>query len=116
MSSVGTYFKWNNAKISTLSRKTQQGLVMMAYEVANQAKQNAPYDEGTLRNSIRVVPNTNGVEVIAGGSYGGKKIAYAKRREYENNKNPHTKFYMKNALETVLESNWKENFFGGITK
>lgn len=115
-SSISTRFKWNNAKLSSLKRNTQQGLVMMAYDVANQAKQNAPYDTGALRNSIRVKPVNDGVDVIAGGSSGGKSVPYAKMREYENRKNPHTKFYMKRALNTVLQSNWKQKYFGGITK
>lgn len=127
-SSVKTSLKWNQAKLNGLNKRTQQGLVMMANAVANQAKQNAPHDTGALRNSIRIKQVEGGVEVIAGGNMGGKSVPYAKRRkgdksvpyakrrEYENKKNPHTKFYMERALNTVLQSNWKQKYFGGITK
>lgn len=123
--SVKVRFAWNKNKLASLDMNTQQGLVMMAYDVANQAKKNAPYDSGALRNSIRTeqVPE-GGVDIIAGGKFNvpgtSKKkkgsVPYAKRREYENKKNPGTKFYMKRALNTVLQSNWQQKYFGRITK
>ena len=115
--SVKVRFAWNKNKLTSLDMNTQQGLVMMGYDVANQAKRNAPYETGNLRNSIRAVRvPTGGVDIIAGGNFGGKSVPYAKRREYENKKNPQTKFYMKRALNTVLQSNWQQKYFGGITK
>lgn len=116
--SVSTRFKWNNAKLSSLKRNTQQGLVMMANDMSNRAKANAPYDSGNLSRSIRIrrTGMADEIEVVAGGSFAGKEIKYAARREYENNLHPSTRHYMKRALNTILQSNWKQKYFGGITK
>lgn len=116
--SISTRFKWNNAKLSSLERNTKQGLRMVAEEMSNKAKENAPYDTGNLSRSIRVretgVPGE--IEVVAGGSFAGVEIKYAVRREYENNLHPGTKHYMRRAMNSVLQSNWKQKYFGGITK
>lgn len=116
MSSIRSRLKWNNARISSLNRNTQQGLVIMAYDIANKAKGNAPYLSGALVNSIRVQPKQNSVDVVAGGTFGGKRIKYAKKREYVNNLHPSTRFYMKRALNSAMQGDWQQRYFGRVTK
>lgn len=95
-------------------------MLTAAIDVANEAKRGAPADTGALINSIRVVsllsnPARNAlVMVLAGGKVGGKNIAYAKYREYNNRKNPQTKFYMYKAFKS-LEENYQK-YFKGLTK
>lgn len=62
------------------------------------AQDNAPYQTWTLRKSIWRFPwvvrqSTNKVIIWP------RKVKYAFRREFENYKNPHKKFYMRRAFE-----------------
>lgn len=109
--------EWNKPRIERLKNFTEQGLWIMAGDMANRAKENAPYDSGALSNSIRRRRiNASEVEVVAGGKFRRKDIKYALIREFENKKNPHTKYYMKRARDTVMSGNWQQKYFGGITK
>lgn len=76
----------------------QIGLVNASQELVKLARENAPYETGTLKKGIGAEPgaitrNTKNVRV------GPRKIVYALRREYENNKNPHKKLYMKRTAD-----------------
>lgn len=116
MSKTATYsFKFNQARLKKLRRDVMARLIEMGNEIANKAKEKAPYDSGDLANSIRSTEPQDGVVwVIAGGVFNGVNVPYAKRREYENNKNPHTKYYMRNAFQEVTANYW--DYFKGITK
>ncbi len=76
------------------------------------AQDNAPYLSGKLRQWIAVEPgnitkSTDTVKIWP------RKIVYAVRREFENFKNPHKKFYMKRAYWTAPEV-VKEEFTNAI--
>lgn len=108
-------FKWNQSMLGRLRKSIATGLVKMGYAISNQAQRNAPVDTGALVNSIRVsISNADEVFVLAGGSVGGKSIPYAKKREYENRKNPQTKRYMGRAFDQETKNYLK--YFKGITK
>ena len=108
--------KWNNSELSQINQNTIRGLVRMGFDIATQARHNAPYLTGALRNTIRVQEtNSNTVEVIAGGSFGGKSVPYAWRREWENNLHPDRKHYMRRAEETIMTGNYLKKYFGDIT-
>lgn len=69
-------------------------------KVVEMAQEKAPYDTGTLKKSIwrfpaNITTRTRKVNVWP------REIEYAKRREYENNKNPDRKFYMKKTKKEV---------------
>lgn len=107
--------KWNKDELTSLKRKTFLGMKALAYKIEAQAKHGAPVDTGALVNSIRTTDdNQSNVLILAGGSISGKKILYAKRREYENRKNPQTKYYMRNAFKWGEENYQK--YFKEITK
>lgn len=123
-------FKWNTKNVELIQRKFQIGLVKMAYAVSNQAKHNAPYKTGALKNSIRVTDKssatvsqgTSGVNelfVLAGGKVGGKSIAYARIHELGGYTGRNhsvyiaPKHYLANALNTVAAGG-VGRFFKGV--
>lgn len=107
---------WDEQKIGTIEKKTVRGLFSMGFDIAAQARRNAPYLTGALRNTIRVnETNENTVEVIAGGTFGGRKVDYAWIREQGPNKNPATEHYMENAKNTIMTGNYMQKYFGDIT-
>lgn len=103
---------WDNGKLTDIQRKTNAGLLQMGFDIASRARYNAPVLTGALRNSIRATTEGEVVYVLAGSS----RVPYAKRREYENRKHPNTTHYMGRAFNEVLNSNWEDKYFGGITK
>ena len=108
--------KLNYSKISNLKQKGIKGLFKLGYDIAAQARRNAPYQTGALRNSIRVEEaNNSTIEVIAGGSFGGKSVPYAYKREEGPNKDPSTEHYMENAQKLIMSGNYIQKYFGDIT-
>lgn len=107
--------KWDNGKINLLNKNAVNGLFKMGYDIASAARSRAPYVTGALRSTIRVKEtNENNVEVIAGGSYGGKKVDYAWIREQGPNKNPATEHYMRNSAEQIMTGDYIKKYFGDI--
>ena len=116
-STVKVDLTWDNIALSSINQKTVQGLFRLGFDIAATARENAPYQTGALRNTIRVSEvDANNLEVIAGGSFGGKKVPYAWRREWENNLHPDRKHYMQKAQDFVMTGNYMEKYFGDITK
>lgn len=114
---VRVQLKWDDNSISLINKNAVSGLFKMGYDIAAQARRNAPYLTGALRNTIRVTEtNSNTVDVIAGGSFGGKKVPYAWIREQGPNRNPATEHYMENAKNTIMTGNYMQKYFGDITK
>lgn len=70
------------------------GLAAMSRDILNMAKRNAPVQTGALRNSGHTETNGDTQVVI---KFGGGKVRYALRREYENRLHPGTRFYLKRA-------------------
>ena len=68
-------------------------------EITRQARINAPYETGTLKKSIWVEPGSI-TRWTTNARVGPRKVIYAVRREYENKKNPHKKFYMKRTADS----------------
>lgn len=109
--------KWDSSVLNLMNTKAVNGLVRMGFDIASQARRNAPYVTGALRNTIRVKDvSENTVEVIAGGTYGGKKVDYAWIREQGPNRNPATEHYMENAKNSVMVGDYMQKYFGDITK
>lgn len=108
---------WDNKAISLINENAVSGLFKMGYDIASIARQRAPYVTGALRNTIRVQEtNDNTVEVIAGGTYGGKKVDYAWIREQGPNRNPATEHYMANSAQIIMSGDYMTKYFGDITK
>lgn len=107
--------KWNNKNISLINQKAVKGLFRMGFDIAARARSNAPYVTGALRSTIRVEEAGDNVQVIAGGSFGGKNVNYAWKREMGPNRNPSTEHYMGNAARAVVSGNYMKKYFGDIT-
>lgn len=93
-----------NVNLSSLNigRVNQIGLINSTQTLVKRAADNAPYATGTLSKSIATDPgaittNTKKVRV------GPRGVVYGKRREYENKRNPHKKYYMRRTYLTAQE-------------
>lgn len=104
-------FTWNQSTLDRLKTNAMERLLKLGYNINNQAKGNAPYLTGALVNSIRVdTSEQDTVYMLAGGTApNGANIPYAKRREYENNLHPGTRYYMRNAFQDGVR-NFKQEF------
>jgi hypothetical protein len=89
-------------------RGLQAGLLEMATDIDRRAKAIAPKDTRALVNSGVIEPsrlsNTYTVR------FGSDKVPYARRRHFENNKNPQSKGYLAKAGESVARGA-KEKYF-----
>ena len=112
---VNIELTWDEQKIGTIEKRTVKGLFGMGFDIAAQARRNAPYVTGALRSTIRVQDtSSNTVEVIAGGTYGGRKVDYAWIREQGPNRNPATEHYMENAKNSIMTGDYMKKYFGDI--
>lgn len=98
-----------NVNLSKLDigKLNQIGLVNSSQELVRIARNNAPYDTGTLKKSIWAEPwhiTTSTKKVIIWP----RKVVYAQRREFENKKNPDRKFYMKRTYDEAEKVVQKE--------
>lgn len=113
--STSVKLTWDNRAISLINKNAVSGLFKMGFDIASMARQRAPYVTGALRNTIRVRETSdNTVEVIAGGTYGGKKVDYAWIRELGPNRNPATEHYMAKSAENVMSGDYMKKYFGDI--
>ena len=90
---------------------TKEGLLEAVVDVHRRATMLAPVGEtSNLVNSGRIEPVTGGYKV----AFGSARVPYAKRRHFENNKNPGTKLYLSRAGDSVFRSNISKYFRGKI--
>lgn len=112
--------RWDRAKLEDINRQTMKGLIRLGFDIANQARRNAPYLTGALSNSIRVEDNDTEVEVIAGGMYGGKDIPYAAIQEFGGyagrNRSARItgRHYMERAKDAIMSGDYLQKYFGDI--
>lgn len=120
MSTVSVSLEWDHAEITNIKTKVMRRLIRCGYDIANQARRNAPYLTGALSNSVRVEENADSVDIIAGGTYGGKDIRYAAIQEFgglagrNHSAKIAGKHYMERAKDTILNGNYIEKYFGDI--
>jgi len=77
----------------------------MAQVILNRAKMLAPVASGDLASDGRVEKNPNGGRSVV---FGGASVPYARRRHFENDRNPQTKGYLKRAGDSVAKENIKK--------
>lgn len=115
MSSATYTFKWNQARLNGLKTNVMARMLNLGFKTATEAQHGAPVMTSALINSIRTTTDHKStVYVLAGGSFAGKNVPYARRREYDNNLHPNKKYYMKNAFGWLNEHYATE--FKGVTK
>ncbi len=115
MSNANYTFKWNQAKLRSLKGSVIDRMINLGQKTANQAQRGAPVKTSALINSIRSTTDKKShVYVVAGGSFNGYNVPYARRREHENKLHPNKKYYMRNAFSWLREN--YANEFKGLTK
>lgn len=93
--------------LSTEKKKLSSAVAEMGVDILNRAIMNAPKASGALVRSGRVVKTgTTSYSV----SFGDNAVRYARKREFENKKNPQTIHYLKNAGDSVAKGNTKKYF------
>lgn len=95
---------------SILSAPVKAGLLEMATDIHRRAAALAPVDTSALVNSGRVEP-VNGGYVV---KFGSTRVPYARRRHFENKKNPQTLGYLERAGDAVVRGNVGKYFRGKI--
>lgn len=73
------------------------GLKRLGDDVKKRAIILAPIDSGDLRRSAKVEVKRSDTVVVS------FNTAYAKRRHYENNLHPSTRYYLTNALKSIRD-------------
>lgn len=105
--------KMDARAISEISQKAREGLFRLGYDIAAQARRNAPVVTGALRNSIRVEADAYDIYIRAGGTVvGNKRIDYAMKREKGPNRNPMTEHYLENAQKMLMSGDYMIKYFG----
>lgn len=92
--------------VQSLERGMKAGLLEMATDIQRVAADRAPIDSGALRNSGTVEPVRNGYRI----RFGSARVPYARRRHYENRKNPSTLGYLAKAGDNVARSDTSRYF------
>jgi hypothetical protein len=72
-------------------------------DAIHQSQENAPYETGKLKQSIWRQPGSVGTKtkkVVVGPRW----VVYARRREFENFKNPDRKFYMRRTYKKIKKT------------
>lgn len=88
------------SKVDKLMDKMMaDGLNNLGQAIRKRAIVLAPKDSGDLRRSGAVSVSTSKDEAII--SFGNSDVRYARRRHYENNMHPSTRYYLTNALKSI---------------
>jgi hypothetical protein len=103
--------KFTSRLVSSWLPSTERDLdkvaLRMVTDVDRFAKVLAPKDKGDLVNSGRIERIAAGFYKAAFGGSGNITVRYAKRRHFENKKNPHTLGYLKRAGNAVARNKAK---------
>lgn len=106
-------YKFSSTLVSKWLPKTKQGIdagvLQMATDIHRRSAIAAPKDSRALVNSGKIERVTSGHYKV---QYGGGGIRYARRRHFENKKNPQTIGYLEKAGESVTRGNVYKYFKG----
>lgn len=108
MASVRMNIKPNWA--GQIERSLFTGLLELATDVDTRAKILAPKDTRALVNSSTISKRGNDVQI----KFGSSRVPYARKRHFENQKNPQTIGYLEKAGESVIRGNTAKYFRGKI--
>lgn len=112
---VQAAIKLDQYKLAQMKPRAIEGLFALGYDIAAQARRNAPVVTSALRNSIRVEDDGEIIYIRAGGIVvKNKRIDYAMKREQGPNRNPATEHYMANAQRAIMSGDYLTKYFGDI--
>ncbi len=93
-----------NGGIDTFARVQEQNIKnakrRICDSILNKAMMSAPVDTGRLRDNGRVVEESSSRSAVV---FGDNNVPYARRRHFENKKNPQTLHYLSKAGEVVAK-------------
>lgn len=87
------------------SQVLKQAEIAMAGVINSRATMLAPKASGALKDNGRVEKNPEGGQSVI---FGDASVPYARRRHFENKKNPQTLHYLKRAGDSVAKENVKK--------
>lgn len=93
-----------------IANQLNSGLFEMSTDIHRRAVMLAPRETGALANSGEIDRVTNGYSI----TFGSTKVPYARRRHFENKKNPQTLGYLAKAGDSVVRGNTAKYFRGKI--
>lgn len=96
--------KWLASEAAVLKRTE----LAMASAMINRGRMLAPHLTGALKASGRVVADSKGTAAVFGGQEIG--VPYARRRHFENRKNPQTLLYLQKAGDSVAKEGIKKYY------
>lgn len=85
---------------------TQEGLLEMVTDIDRRAKVIAPVETGALVNSGLISRIAKGYKL----SFGSARVPYARRRHFENKKNPQTTGYLTKAADAITRGDVSKYF------
>lgn len=85
---------------------TQDGLLEMVTDIDRRAKVIAPVESGALVNSGLISKIPKGYKL----SFGSSRVPYARKRHFENKKNPQSKGYLTKAADAISRGNVSKYF------
>lgn len=88
----------------------KEAVLEMATDIHRRAIILAPKDTRALVNSGVIDPVQNGYKI----TFGSSKVPYARRRHFENKKNPSSKGYLAKAGDSVARSDKSKYFKGKV--
>lgn len=83
-----------------LEREFDKTTEIMAGVILTRANMLAPQESGALKGTGRVEKNPEGGHSVL---FGNENVRYARRRHYENKKNPQTLLYLEKAGDSVAK-------------
>lgn len=92
---------WLTSETQTLRRAEEA----MAGVILTRSTILAPKESGELRINGRIEKSQDGGKSVV---YGDSSVPYARRRHFENKKNPQTLHYLKRAGDSVAKENIKK--------
>lgn len=97
---------WSNG----VERGIKAGLLEMVTDIHHKAVILAPKVTRALANSGKIEPVMDGYKV----EFGSPKVPYARRRHFENKKNPQTIGYLAKAGDSVARGDKSKYFRGKV--
>jgi len=88
----------------------QKALLEMSLDIHRRAVTLAPIETAALRNSGKVEPIPDGYKI----QFGNSRVPYARKRHFENKKNPQTLGYLAKAGDGVARGDKSKYFRGKI--
>lgn len=102
---MGGFKSTSRAFIAQETRTMDRVEEVMAGVILTRAMMLAPHESGDLQGNGRVEKNPDGGRSVI---FGDSSVPYARRRHFENKKNPQTLHYLKRAGDSVAKENIKK--------